>query len=776
MLKSRMNWKLINQVVEHNKITELSESLSSSPLFAGLLLNRGLDTKEKAEAFLTPDESWIHDPFLLFDMDKVVERITTAIEAGEKIVVYGDYDADGVTSTSVLKETLEMLGAEVDFYIPNRFTDGYGPNVRVFEELIEEGAGLILTCDNGVSGHEAIQKANELGIDVIVTDHHELPETLPEAYGIIHPRHPAGAYPFGDLAGVGVAFKLATALLGEFPVELLDLVAIGTIADLVSLTGENRALVKQGLAVLKSSERIGLSALIKAAGVTQETVTEETVGFALAPRLNAVGRLGEAKPAVELLTTFDEEEADSLATFINKKNEERQAYVAEITEEAFQMIADLTEEPSVYILARQNWHEGVLGIVASKVVEKTGKPALVLNIDETGSYVKGSGRSISSYHLYESINEVRGLTTSFGGHHMAVGITLPMENIELLQEQLNLFWERQNNTSVAGIELSIDEKITLSEITIATIDEIDRLAPFGTGNPKPSFLIEHVSGQDIRKIGGNNAHLKMKAVDKETSLDVIGFQFGPVADEMNKDAEVSLVGKLSVNEWNGNKKPQLMLEDIAVEGLQIFDMRGTHISPTIWQEDACFVFFNKKIQEKQQTNIPAGSQVEFIENLAEASAVTTTKEKIVFVDCPNQTELVTEFLRNTQAEKIIACFYSGDDSYLNGMPSRQQFGQLFKFAASHRDVDIRHKLKVLSDYLKIKENNLIFMINVFFEVGFVTIENGIMNFVENAPKSELSEAVVYKNRLEKIEAEKLLVYSHFAELETWLKAQLTNED
>lgn len=771
-----MNWKLINQVVEHNKITELSESLSSSPLFAGLLLNRGLDTKEKAEAFLTPDESWIHDPFLLFDMDKVVERITTAIEAGEKIVVYGDYDADGVTSTSVLKETLEMLGAEVDFYIPNRFTDGYGPNVRVFEELIEEGAGLILTCDNGVSGHEAIQKANELGIDVIVTDHHELPETLPEAYGIIHPRHPAGAYPFGDLAGVGVAFKLATALLGEFPVELLDLVAIGTIADLVSLTGENRALVKQGLAVLKSSERIGLSALIKAAGVTQETVTEETVGFALAPRLNAVGRLGEAKPAVELLTTFDEEEADSLATFINKKNEERQAYVAEITEEAFQMIADLTEEPSVYILARQNWHEGVLGIVASKVVEKTGKPALVLNIDETESYVKGSGRSISSYHLYESINEVRGLTTSFGGHHMAVGITLPMENIELLQEQLNLFWERQNNTSVAGIELSIDEKITLSEITIATIDEIDRLAPFGTGNPKPSFLIEHVSGQDIRKIGSNNAHLKMKAVDKETSLDVIGFQFGPVADEMNKDAEVSLVGKLSVNEWNGNKKPQLMLEDIAVEGLQIFDMRGTHISPTIWQEDACFVFFNKKIQEKQQTNIPAGSQVEFIENLAEASAVTTTKEKIVFVDCPNQTELVTEILRNTQAEKIIACFYSGDDSYLNGMPSRQQFGQLFKFAASHRDVDIRHKLKVLSDYLKIKENNLIFMINVFFEVGFVTIENGIMNFVENAPKSELSEAVVYKNRLEKIEAEKLLVYSHFAELETWLKAQLTNED
>lgn len=768
-----MNWKLVSQQIDKDKIQELSESLGSSELFATLLMNRGFDTKEKVTQFLQPDETWIHDPFLMQDMEKAVERITQAIEAGELIVIYGDYDADGVTSTSVLKETLEMLGAEVDFYIPNRFTDGYGPNLQAFERIIENGAGLILTCDNGVSGHEAIERANELGVDVVVTDHHELPDTLPNAYAIVHPRHPNGAYPFGDLAGVGVAFKLATALLGEFPVELLDLVAIGTIADLVSLTGENRALVMQGLGVLKVSERIGLGALIKIAGVSQETITEETIGFTLAPRLNAVGRLGDAGPAVELLTTFDEEEAGALAKLINQKNEERQAFVADITEEAFQMIQQQTKMPAVQLLAGKGWHEGVLGIVASKIVEKTGKPTIILTINEETGLAKGSGRSIASYHLYESINEVRGLTTHFGGHHMAVGLTLPVENLEMLQEQLDGFWERQNLDASTGGDVLIDESIQLEQVTIEAIDEMAKLAPFGTDNPKPTFLIEHVEGEDIRKIGGNNAHLKMKLSKNGTQLDLIGFQFGPVADEMNGTAEVSVVGQLSVNEWNGNKKPQFMLEDIAIAGIQIFDVRGTHLPESVWTlTDACFVFFNQKIYDQLKAKVLPDNQVVFIETIDEAKEVSLSKDKIVFVDCPSEVELVSELVRHHSLERVYACFYSPEETYLNGMPSRQQFAELFKFVASHQDVDIRHRLNVLADYLKMKENQLIFMINVFFEVGFVTIENGVMNFVKDAPKCDLTKAVVYQNRLNKIEAEKTLVYSHFAELETWMKNQL----
>ncbi|MEG0750160.1 MAG: DHH family phosphoesterase, partial [Carnobacterium sp.] len=245
MLKAHTKWKVKETLMDKEHEEELSRKLGFTSLFTTLCLQRGLGTEEEIQHFLKPDETWIHDPFLMHDMDKAVSRIMEAIEKGELITVYGDYDADGVTSTSVLKEAIEMIGGEVNFYIPNRFSDGYGPNTQAFEKLIEAGTGLIVTCDNGVSGHEAIAKANELGIDVVITDHHELPAILPAAYAIVHPRHPNGHYPFKDLAGVGVAFKLATALLGEVPLELLDLVAVGTVADLVSLLGENRALVMQ---------------------------------------------------------------------------------------------------------------------------------------------------------------------------------------------------------------------------------------------------------------------------------------------------------------------------------------------------------------------------------------------------------------------------------------------------------------------------------------------------------------------------------------------------
>ncbi|TFJ44013.1 single-stranded-DNA-specific exonuclease RecJ [Carnobacterium divergens] len=773
MLKSRMNWKLNQPQLNEAAITALSEELSTSPLVTTLLVNRGLDTKDKVQHFLKPDETWIHDPFLMYDMEKTVERITQAIENGQKIIVYGDYDADGVTSTAVLKETIEMLGGEVDYYIPNRFTDGYGPNVQAFEKLIEDGAELIVTCDNGVSGHEAIAKAKELGVDVIVTDHHEMPEILPEAYSIVHPKHPKGAYPFGELAGVGVAFKLATALLGEFPTELVDLVAIGTIADLVSLTDENRALVILGLEMLKSSERLGFLALAKVAGIEKETMTEETIGFTIAPRLNAVGRLGEAAPAVALLTTFDEEEAVELATFINTKNEERQAFVAKITEEAFQMIAEMKETPSVYLLAKSDWHEGVLGIVASKIVGATGKPALVLNIDAEKGIAKGSGRSVSAYDLYDAINEVRDLTTHFGGHHMAAGLTLPIEHIEALQTQLNHYALTHDLVGNLNEELAIDETIELADITVAAIEEIASLAPFGTDNPKPVFLLEHVQTEDIRKIGGNNAHLKLKATKNKVNLDVIGFQLGAVADEINDHSEVSLVGKLSINEWNGNRKPQLMLEDIAMDGLQVVDLRGSNLAAGLWvQGAACYLFYNKKSYQSHNDKVPMGSESVLIESKEDAEVFKTQHSTFVFIDCPNELEWIPSTIQGNAPEKLVTAFFSESESYLNGMPSRTQFGELFKFVATHKDVDIRHKLPLLANYLKIKDNLLIFMINVFFELGFVTIDNGVMNYVKDAPKKELSDAENYQKRLNQIEAEKILLYSHFAELEIWLKQQI----
>ncbi|WP_338074616.1 single-stranded-DNA-specific exonuclease RecJ [Carnobacterium inhibens] len=679
----------------------------------------------------------------------------------------------GVTSTAVLKETIEMIGGEVNYYIPNRFNDGYGPNTAAFERLIEEGTQLIVTCDNGVAGHAAIDRANELGVDVIVSDHHELPDKLPDAYAVIHPRHPQGSYPFGDLSGVGVAFKLATALLGEIPIELLDLVAIGTIADLVSLTDENRALVMQGLVILKSTQRIGLSALFKLAKIKREEIDEETIGFIIAPRLNAVGRLGDASPAVELLTTFDDEEAASLAQMVQEKNIERQGYVSTITNEAFEMIDKMDTAMDVYVLAKEEWHEGVLGIVASKIVGKTGKPAIVMNIDKNKGLAKGSGRSIPAYHLYNALDNVRHLTTTFGGHHMAAGLTIPIENIEHIQNELNQYAVANGLSEELGEETLIDGQLKIEEATVEVVEELHRLAPFGTDNTKPIFLFKNVESQEVRRIGGDQAHLKMKLAEENAFLDVIGFQFGPIADEIGLHSEVSVVGKLAINEWNGSRKTQLMLEDLAIEGIQVFDSRSTNIPAALWTtEQADFVFFDSKNFEKFVSNVPTTSYAHQLTNLDALEQFTMKTTQLIFVDCPSDVDWVKDLLSGSSPEKIIACFYSREELYLNGMPSRNQFGQVFKYTATHVNIDIRNKLKLLATHLNIKENNLIFIISVFLEIGFVTIKDGVMNVVKDVHKKELEQAAAYQKRLKQIQSENFFVYSHFSELENWMKQQV----
>jgi len=692
-----------------------------------------------------------------------------------EIVSKGYLSLYGITSTAVLKETIEMIGGEVNYYIPNRFTDGYGPNTRVFEKLISAGTGLILTCDNGVGGHEAIAKANELGVDVIVTDHHELQSTLPDAYALIHPRHPNGQYPFKNLAGVGVAFKLATALLGEIPLEMLDLVAIGTIADLVSLTGENRALVKQGLAVLKESQRIGLIALCKVASIKQNEADEETIGFALAPRLNAVGRLGDAAPAVELLTTFDDEEAVRLSEMVNVKNSERQSIVKRITAEALEMVEEDSDQ-GIYILAKQGWHEGVLGIVASKIVATTGKPAIVLNIDHEKGYAKGSGRSTSTYHLFHALEDTDHLITKFGGHQMAAGLTLPIESIANLRTELNAFLQQKEGPNQLENACFVDEKLHISDVSIKAIEELQKLAPFGTENPKPVFLFEQVRVQEIKRIGSEKTHLKLNLIEEKATLDAIGFHLGSMAENIGAEAEISITGKLNINEWNGLRKPQLMLDDLVVKGTQLFDLRSTQVSPSIWQlPSADYVFFNDKNYNKYQEKIPVTGYSHLISNQKENKQFEMKTTKLILVDCPDNLTLLRELLQNSEPSNIYVSFFNQESVYLEGIPSRIQFSHVFKYIASHMDIDVRHKTKILSGHLKLKENMLIFIISVFFEAGFVTIQDGIMNIVSNIEKKELIDTKVYQKRLEKFAAEEALIYSHFAELEKWMKIQLEKE-
>lgn len=777
VINTRMKWKQPEQTENQPLIQELSKELSYSELFISLCLQRGLDTKEKIDSFLHPNEERVYDPFLIHDMERATERIVAAVENGEKIVIYGDYDADGVTSTSVLVETLEMIGANVDFYIPNRFTDGYGPNTKAFERLIDEGCQLIVTCDNGVSGHEAIKRAKELGVDVVVTDHHELPEELPEAYAIVHPRHPAGNYPFGDLAGVGVAFKMATALLGEMPVEMLDLVALGTIADLVSLRDENRVLVTQGIELLKQTQRLGLAALYEVAGVKRTELDEETVGFIIGPRLNAPGRLGDAMPAVRLLTTFDESEAQSIAQFIQEKNEERQQYVKKITDEAFDMLEQTDTSPDVYVLAKEGWHEGVLGIVASKVVGKTGKPAIVLNIDHENGTAKGSGRSVQAFHLYEALDAVRPLTLAFGGHHMAAGLTVPSENIEQIRSKLNDYAAAQQLSGQMGEEIRIDKIVTEEDLTIDKIEELKKLAPFGTDNPKPTFELEDVLVQTVRKIGADGTHLKMAVQLNQTTLDTIGFGFGELADRISGNTRLSAVGKLEINEWNGSRKLQLRIEDIAVKATQCFDYRGTQIPETLWSKpNADVVFFDVQNYEHYQAKLSPSSKAYLIQTRKDAKQFVMGNSLLVLVDCPPSLTILSLLIANNEPENILYSFYNTTNDYLEGMPSRQHFAEAYKFILSHQNIDVKNQLGILAKTLRMKENRVIFILQVFFEVGFVKIENGLLNPVETKEKKDLKEAITYQKKVQRIEAEEKLVYGRAFEVEQWLVDQIKTSE
>ncbi len=748
-----------------DSFNEVIETQKLSPLLASIFWNRGLRTNEAIQAFLNPNIDQLHDPYLLFDMQKAVERIRQAIASGEKILVYGDYDADGITSTTVMYETLETLGADVTYYLPNRFRDGYGPNKKVYEEKIATGIQLIITVDNGVSGHEAITFANQQEVDVIVTDHHELPSELPQAYAIIHPRHPKGNYPFGDLAGVGVAFKVACALMEETAVDYLDLVAIGTVADMVSLTDENRALVALGLKLIKNTERVGLAELIKISGLKEKEVDETSIGFGIAPRLNALGRLEDANPAVLLLTTFDEEEARLLAEKMENVNNERKDLVEKITTEA---MARIDPEDKIHLVVGNNWHEGVLGIVAGKIVQKTGRPTLVLTIKDNG-IAKGSGRSVDSVDLYKVLNEARELFTSFGGHHAAVGLSLEIDHIESLRTRLNQYMIA--NQIETKNELIVDKSMPIEAVSLSMIADLQKLAPFGVNNALPTFLFEEIEIRNCRSIGTENQHLKFTLADKSGHvLEGIGFGFG--ADLMEfQGPSVSLVGQLSINEWNGNRMPQLQLKDYQVTGLQVFDLRSkTNQSKVKLSKKIVIISFSKQNIKKWQQIIH--HPVVLCDESQPFKDQTEAKNycEILFLDCPIEKDRIKEITRQTKTSRVYLMCRSVDEAYLDGMGTKEQFAKLFKFIKVQGRIDVRYKANMVADYLKIPKNLLIFMIQVFFELGFVTIEDGILTSVKNPENHPLSESDSYQKRKRKIQSEEFLVLSDLPTIKDWLRA------
>ena len=729
-------WQFAPQV-EDADFTKIAKKAGLGPEVARLLFERGIQDQESLKKFLEPSLEDLYDPYLLHDMGKAVERIRRAIEDGEFILIYGDYDADGMTSASIIKESLEQLGAECRVYLPNRFTDGYGPNANVYKYFIEqEGISLIVTVDNGVAGHEAIELAQSMGVDVIVTDHHSMPETLPDAYAIIHPEHPDANYPFKHLAGCGVAFKLACALLEEVQVELLDLVAIGTIADMVSLTDENRILVQYGLEMLGHTQRIGLQEMLTMAGISANEVTDETVGFQIAPRLNALGRLDDPNPAIDLLTGFDDEEAHEIALMIHQKNEERKEIVQSIYEEAKTMV---NPEKKVQVLAKEGWNPGVLGIVAGRLLEELGQTVIVLNIED--GRAKGSARSVETVDIFEALDPHRDLFIAFGGHAGAAGMTLEVENLEALSQVL------ENYILETGIDLSgkktlnLDEELDLETLNLEMLKNFERLAPFGMDNQKPIFYIRDFHVESARTMGAGNTHLKLKISKGEASFEVVAFGKGRWVTEFAQTKNLELAVKLSVNQWNGQTALQLMMVDARVEGVQLFNIRGKN---AVLPEEVPVLDFSGEFTD-----------------VAHNSAV-------VVKNIPEDITL----LKNIFQEKHFSAVYFKNDIdkayYLTGYGTREQFAKLYKTIYQFPEFDIRYKLKDLAAYLNIQQILLVKMIQVFEELGFVVIEDGVMMVNKEAPKREISESQIYQNLKQTVKDQEIMALGTVQEIYDFL--------
>lgn len=763
-----INKKWVIQRPNEQHVEHLQKQLKLSPIAAKILVARGCQTVEQAQKILSMDEQAIHDPFLLHNMDKAVARIEQALEAGEKILIYGDYDADGITSTTVMLHTLLDLGADVDFVIPNRFAHGYGPNEQLFREAHEKGVQLIITVDNGISGIEPIRVAKELGMDVIVTDHHEAGEVLPPADVIIHPRVPEGHYPFGELAGVGVALKVAHALYGEIPTHLYELAAIGTIADLVPLVDENRYIVKQGIKHLRQSQSPWVEAFCKVASAKQAEINEETIGFYFGPRLNAIGRLGDAMPGVHFMMSEDAETAKGLAELLNSKNAERKNIVATITEEAVAMIEsdDKLKNAHVLVVAQEGWNPGVVGIVASRLVEQYYRPTIVLSLDTEKGTAKGSARSIEGFHLFNELVKNRDILPHFGGHPMAAGMTLAAEHVEQLQMRLNEQAKACLTEEQLIPKLTIDIPLELSEITVEAIEEIGQLGPFGTDFPKPVFALEQVKVSAMRKIGANENHLKLELDDGYCTMDAVGFNKGYLFNEISYGVALSFVGDLQINEWQNRKKPQFMVQDVQSNEWQLFDLRGKKQLVNIPQEETLFVVFDERLVPYFEQHVPV--------TLAEQ--IVGQKPYVAVLDLPPNEERLAELLQRLQPQRIYAHFYTASSQYFSGMPTRQHFSWYYSFLKKRPNFALQQHIEPLAKHIGLNIDVINFMTKVFFELGFVTIENGLTTVVESASKQALETAPSYKERSAQIQLEQKLLYATYSELKQWLDGQMSRED
>lgn len=775
MIDAKFKWELADNASSVT-VDNLEKELGISRILATLLAQQGIDSTEQAKKFFEPSMEEIHDPTLLHDMDKAVERIEQAVEKQEQITIYGDYDADGITSTSLMYETLLSIGANVNYYVPNRFTDGYGPNMDAYQRLIDNGTQLFITVDNGVSGKNVIDKVMEAGVDVVITDHHELPADLPNAVAIVHPRYPGSNYPFPDLSGVGVAFKVAWALTGEFPVEELDLVAIGEIADVVNVTDENHALISYGIQQLRQGMRPGLAALMKLADIKANNLTDQDIGFGIAPRLNALGRIADANDGVKLLTSLDENESQKLAKEVDQANKERQNLVAEIMKEAEkQANSSANQQKRTLLIVGKGWHQGVLGIVASRIMNETGKPTIVASTDQNNpTLIKGSGRSIDSFNLFNALEAHRELFTTFGGHPAACGLSFDQKNIVPLQIALEEEAVKQKFDPTVKQPLPIAMKLVPADVTQQLYNDIQRVAPFGPGNMEPVFELNNVKVVDVKTMGQEHQHLKFSIVSDKKNLTVVAFGQGNLATLLSAPTgQINLAVKVSLNEWRGKKSVQLMLEDLQINGTVIIDERTNKLTPQLFSSSDYYIVREPRLRENITPHVAPGYTL----SIEEAIKTDFSGQQVTLVDCPSSEEMLKRIFAEDEGEPatIRLLLYQRKSAYLAGLPTRNDFAQLYRFIYRQKELKWPMQAKAVSNHLKINMDRLNLMIQVFSEAGFVTIKDDVLKFNESTNKTDLTQTKRYQKQLAQYKVEQQLLFNDAATVAKWLLEYLNLE-
>ena len=736
----KYNW--IYPSYDENFIKEL-ESYSISKNIAKILNARSITDMTVVKKYFSDEYEEGYDPFLMHDMQKAVGRINEAIENEEKILVYGDYDADGITSTVLLVETLISMGANVSSYIPNRFEEGYGPNKEAFTKIINSGISLIITVDNGIAGVEEVKLANELGCDVIITDHHKIQDTIPDAYAIIHPEHPDGNYPFKKLAGVGVAFKLAHALLEIFPDFLLDLVAIGTIADMVSITDENRIFVKQGLELLNEDPRIGLKMLLELSSIDTK-IDEQTVGFYIAPKLNSIGRMDSAKLGLTFLMAEDPVTAKSLAEQIEQYNIERKKVTEDIVKDVINKIENSDKKEKNVIMVSGEYHEGVLGIVASNIVERYQKPVFIMN--EKDGVLKGSARSIFDFNIYVAMNKISDLFLAFGGHTLAAGFSFEQSNFEKIEDFLDNEFEEFKQHNELKSSKNIDIVTSLEDISYQLLTSLDVLKPYGMDFEKPSILIENAMVLNKAYFGSEKQYLRLTIADEVGNLECISFKDVAAFDKVEKNDIVDLLCTLDKNNFNGRSKLQAHIIDINIKEFLFEDLRfmnydiskidNTSLKLSKYKDDKASNFYLYKDIDKLDTDF----------------------EYIYLLDIPNSKDYL-ERITNLNPKKVFLICEEKEilsDLYLI---DKDRLIKLFNLILStnNKQINVAQQLDKLLSVLKTNVDSLKIMIQIFKELELITFVNNTIILNPNYKTVDLKKSPSFVKMESIFEMENLLL-------------------